>query len=246
MDAHPSEHHGRAFRIVDALLKAFELRRFELRSGKRDARFGGSLQVVVDDETFIISIEERMRRESHKPTEEEQSRRKRGLYVYSRTYDYVPTGELTLKIDPSYGTGLRSTWRDTRHCAVEQRLGEVMVSLRQHVAWRKTERLKAKERQERLQLELQRRSDLRARVETERHAVGRLEEQAASWHRAEQIRAYVVAAEQCAGPSPTQEQAEWAEWARAYAGRLDPLRPSPPSVLDTPEREIQPIAIRQL
>lgn len=127
-----------------------------------------------------------MRRESHKPTEEEQSRRKRGLYVYSRTYDYVPTGELTLKIEPSYGTGLRSTWRDTHHCAIEQRLGEVMVSLRQHVAWRKTERLKAKERQERLQLELQRRSDLRARVETERHAVGRLEEQAASWHRAEQ------------------------------------------------------------
>lgn len=236
----------RALRIADALLRAFELRRFELRPGKRGARFGGSLQVVVDGEAFTISIEERMRRESHKPTAEEQSRRRRGLYVYSRTYDYAPTGELTLKIEPSYGTGLQSTWRDTRHSAIEQRLGEVMVSLRQHAAWRKAERDKAKERQERLQLELQRRAELRARVEAERQAVGKLEEQAESWRRAEQIRAYVAAAERCAGALSSREQAEWVEWARAYADRLDPLRPSPHSVLDTPESEFQPIALWQL
>lgn len=236
----------RTLRIADALLRAFELRRFELRPGKRGARFGGSLQVVVDLEVFTISIEERMRRESHKPTEEEQSRRRRGLYVYSRAYDYVPTGELTLKIEPSYGTGLQSTWRDTRHSAFEQRLGEVMVSLRQHAALRKAERDKAKERQERSQLELQRRAELRARVEAERRAVERLEEQAADWRRAEQIRAYVAATERCAGASPTREQAEWAEWARAYADRLDPLRPSPHSVLDTPESEFQAIALWQL
>ncbi|HEX8481138.1 MAG TPA: hypothetical protein VF650_04470 [Allosphingosinicella sp.] len=233
----------RVLRIADALLRAFEVRRFELRPGKRGARFGGSLQVVVDDETFTVSIEERMRRETHKPTEEELSRRRRGLYVYSRSYDYVSTDELTLKIEPSHGTGLQSSWRDTRYSAVERRLGEVMVSLRQHAAWRKAERDKAKLREERLQLELQRRAELRTRVEAERRAIERLEEQAANWRRAEQIRAYAAAAERCAGASSTREQAEWAEWARAYADRLDPLRPSPHSVLDTPESEFQPIAL---
>lgn len=184
-----------------------------------------------------------MRRETHKPTEEELSRRRRGLYVYSRSYDYVSTGELTLKVEPSYGTGLQSTWRDTRHSPVDRRLGEVMVSLRQHAAWRKAEREKAKLREERLQLELQRRAELRARVEAERRAVEKLEEQVANWRRAEQIRDYVAAAERYAGASPTREQAEWAEWARAYADRLDPLRPSPHSVLDTPESEFQPIGL---
>lgn len=236
----------RVLRIADALLRAFDVRRFELRPGKRDARFGGSLQVVVDDETFTVSIEERMRRETHKPTEEELSRRRLGHFVYSRSYDYVSTGELTLKIEPSYGTGLQSTWRDTRNSAMERRLGEVMVSLRQHAAWRKAERDKAKLREERLQLELQRRAELRARVEAERRAVEELEEQAANWRRAEQIRAYVAAVERCAGALSSREQAEWAEWARAYADRLDPLRPSPRSVLDTPESEFQPIALWQL
>lgn len=69
----------RVLRIADALLRAFDARRFELRPGKQGARFGGSLQVVVDDETFTVSIEERMRRETHKPTEEELSRKRRGL-----------------------------------------------------------------------------------------------------------------------------------------------------------------------
>jgi hypothetical protein len=120
------------------------------------------------------------------------------------------------------------------------------VSLRQHAAWRKAERDKAKLREERLHLELQRRAQLRARVEAERRAVGNLEEQAANWRRAEQIRAYVAAAERCAGASPTRERAEWADWARAYADRLDPLRPSPHSVLDTPESETQPVALRRV
>ena len=40
------------------------------------------------------------------------------------------------------------------------------------------------------------------------------------------------------------EQPDWVEWARACADRLDPLCENPPSVLDTPDSEMQPIAQR--
>lgn len=63
-------------------------------------------RVVVDEEAYSISIEERMRRETHKATPAELSRKRRGLYVYLKRYDYVPTGEFTLKIEPCYGSGI--------------------------------------------------------------------------------------------------------------------------------------------
>ena len=193
----------RILKIADALLKGCVARKFELRAGKKGARFASGLQIVVDGEAFEISIEERMRREAHKPTEEEQARRHRGLFVYSRTYDYVPTGELTLKIDPCYGSGLQSTWRDTRHQRIEERLTEVMVSLRHHAALRKAEREKAKRKAARFEQEQQRRGELRARVEAERRAVAKLEQDAENWSRAERIKGF--------GGAPPQEAQRWSQ-----------------------------------
>ena len=231
--------------IADALLKGFVRRGFELRSGKRGARIAGGLQVIVDEEVFAISIEERMRRETHKPTEEEASRRRRGLYLHMKSYDYAPTGELSLKIEPCFGSGLQSTWRDTRHQRIEGRLCEVMVSLRRHAALRKAERERAQRRTERFEREQQRRADLRARVEAERSALAGLERDADAWHRAERIRAFVSAVEKEPRSLDDPEQKAWANWARNCADRLDPLETSAPSLLDTPEAEMQPISLWQ-
>ncbi|MEA3015785.1 MAG: hypothetical protein QOI38_507 [Sphingomonadales bacterium] len=235
----------RVLQIADALLKGSVARGFELWPGKKGGRFASGLQIVVDGEAFEISIEERMRREAHKPTEEEQARRRRGLFVYSRTYDYLPTGELTLKIDPCYGSGLQTTWRDTRHQRIEQRLTEVMVSLRRHAALRKAEREKAKRKAVRFEQEQQRRGELRARIEAERRAVTKLEQDAENWSRAERIRAFVAAAERREDGGDKLEQSDWVEWGRACADRLDPLCEGAPSLLDTPDSEVQPIALWQ-
>lgn len=241
---HPSST-DRVLRIADALLKASSERGFVLQAGKKGGRFGTSLQIAVEGELFQISIEERMRRESHKLTEEELARRRRGIPVYSRTYDYVPTGELTLKIEPCYGSGLQSTWKDTRHQRIEDRLSEVMISLRRHSALRKEERDKAQRKAARFEQEMQRRAELRARVEAERQAIAKLEQDAESWHRAERIRAYVSAVKPGQAGVLTAEQSEWVRWARACADRLDPLVASPPSLLDTPDAEMKPIALWQ-
>jgi hypothetical protein len=236
---------GRLLRIVDALIKGFERRGFELRPGKRDARIASGLQIIVDEEFFALAIEERMRRETHKPTAEELSRKRRGLYVYMKNYDYVPTGEFTLKIEPCYSSGLQSTWRDTRHRRIEGRLTEVMISLRRHAALRKVERERSRRRAARFEREQQRRAELRERVENERRAVADLEDKFDAWRRAERIRTFVAEAEKAAISPDDRDLSDWTRWARSYADRIDPLTESPPSILDTPENEMRLISLWQ-
>jgi len=236
---------GRLLRLADALLKGVERRGFGLRPGTSGVRIASGLQVVVDDEAYSISIEERMCRETHKPTPDELSRQRRGHHVYMRRYDYVPTGEFTLKIEPCYGSAIQSSWKDTRRNRVEQRLAEVMVSLRRHAALRKAERGRAQRRAARFEKEQERRAELRARVEAEREAMARLESDFDAWNRAERIRAFVKVVE--AHP-PRQSDAglpAWANWARECADRIDPLKDAPTSALDTPEADMRPISIWQ-
>lgn len=163
-----------------------------------------------------------------------------------RSYDYHPTGEFTLKIDHCYGSAIQSSWKDSRNRRIEQRLNEVMVSLRRHAAERKVERARAQRRAARLEAEQQRRAELRARVEAEREAMADLESDFDAWNRAERIRAFVAVVEAHPDRRSDPETPAWAAWARACADRLDPLKESPPSILDTPEADMRPISPWQL
>lgn len=163
-----------------------------------------------------------------------------------KSYDYSPTGGFTLKLEPCYGSGIQSSWKDTRRQTIEQRLPEVMVSLRQHVARRKEERDRAQRRAERLEIEQARRAELRARVEAEREAVAKLEADFAAWDRAQRVRAFVAAVERQPARLVIADLAIWAKWARGCADRIDPLTDSPPSIHDTPESDMKPIGQWQL
>jgi hypothetical protein len=241
---HPASK-GRLLRIADALLKGFERRGFELRPGQRGLMIASGLQVIVYEEAYSISIEERMRRETHKPTPDEAGRLRRGQYAWMRSYDYHPTGEFTLKVEPCYGSGIQSSWRDTRNQRIEQRLNEVMVSLRRHAALRKVERARAQRRAARFEAEQQRRAEMRARVEAEREAMAKLEIDFDAWNRAERIRAFVDVVETHPAHRSDAGLPAWASWARECADRIDPLKDAPPSVLDTPETDMRPLSLWQ-
>lgn len=247
---------SRVLRIADALAKACEARGFTLLHGKKGERIGGQLRVVVDGFSYDISFSERMRQEAYRLTPAELERRKQGQYVYAPAYQYTPTGELTIKIYPMYGSGLRGVWNDTKRRQVEACLGDVMLSLRRVAAWQAAERAKAEARQVRYEAEQQRRAVLRAEIETERVRVEQLGKDAAAWRRAQDIRVFVDArAAQMAicashpdrasadGLANDPEAKRWLQWASDQADRLDPLRTSPPSIIDTPEHEISPVSI---
>jgi hypothetical protein len=234
----------RVLLIVDALMKACDARGFSVRPGKEGGgRYRNHASLIVDEEALDFSIEERVRREVHKLTEKEIADRRRYGYSYAPKYDHVPTGQLTLKITSSYGSGLRSTWSDTRHQRLEDCLNQVVAGLVHVAACRRAERLKEQERQKRVEVEQERRAALRRRLNEERQAVARLEEAARDWHRAEQIRAYVAAIEAKAigGGELSEDKAEWIAWARSQADRIDPLRETPTSILDIDEESIRPL-----
>lgn len=243
---------SRVLRIADALAKACEARGFTLISGRKGERIGGQLRVVVDGFPYDVSFNERMRQEAYRLTPAELERRKRGQYVYAPAYRYTPTGELTIKIDQMYGSGLRGIWNDTKRRQVETCLGDIMLSLRRAAAWQAAENAKAEARRLRHEAEQQRRAALRAEIEAERVRVEQLENDAAAWRRAQDIRAFVDAraaqmAIRAGHPDRTladdPEARRWLQWASDQADRIDPLRTSPPSIIDTPEHEVSPVTI---
>jgi hypothetical protein len=79
------------------------------------------------------------------------------------------------------------------------------------------------------------RAELRDEIKRERRALNMLIEEAEGWQQAKTIRAYLAAIKvQARSGRAIEGGAEWIAWASDQADRLDPLRPTPPSVLDTP------------
>ena len=225
---------NRALLVLDALLKAFKARGFDIQPSKRER---GSAQILVQGEALTFSIEERVRQQPHRLTVEEKRTQRRGQLYWAPTYDYIPSGKLILKLDGGYISGRRSTWSDSARQRVEDRLNEFVVAIVQVAEWKKENRRKHAEAQRRRAEENARRAAVRERQEREAQAVEQLRTDAAAWSEAEEVRRYITAvrarAEATGQPiDPESETGRWLAWASNQADRLDPLRESPPSILD--------------
>jgi hypothetical protein len=223
---------ARALRIADALLKALEARGYTLDPGTRpDPRRGGRGQaavLVIEGERIPFLIEEKAERHDHVPTAAELAELKRSPWRTPPTWDHVPSGKLSLKIDVGvYWTeGIRKRWSDDRGRVIEEGLNEVIVAMvevaaalrrhreeqaRQAAEWRERERQRL-EAERRRRIEEARQQDLEARAD--------------AWCRAETVRRFVaeVARRARAGAeTPSPEVLAWLTWAAAHAERLDPL-----------------------
>ena len=236
----------RALRLVDAIAKACEARGFELRRGQDGHHYEGQLRVVVDVFSFSLSLNERMRQEPYRATPADIAKRGRGEYVYTPAYQYAPTGEFSIKLEPTLSSGLQGVWTDGKRFTVEQRLADVMLSLRKLAIWRRIDQDRQRARQARHDEEQQRRAQLRTQIEAERTRVRQLEEDAAAWSRAEAIRAFATARGAAGDPANDPELMQWLDWASDQADRIDPMRASPPSIIDTPEAHMKPLSIGEI
>ena len=230
----------RAVRILNALLTAFERRSFGM-SPPNDDR--GRARVVANGESIGFSIEERVRQQPHRLTDKEKLDQRRYGRFWAPMYDYVPTGELSLKINTGWGSGLRSTWSDQATRKVEDCLNDFMVGLVRVAEWERDARRHREEEALRRRQEEQRRAEIRRRHEEEQEKVRKLEEETDAWMKAERIRAYAAAVEASAvakkgSIDADSETAKWLKWARDQADRLDPLREGPPSILDIEVRKV--------
>lgn len=229
----------RALLIMDALLKALEERGYAVSAGPT---------VTILETSVRFGICEQFDTQEEEPEDNDLE----GRYVFAHNrviQNKVPSGRLTLRIHSSppryWGTqSSRSTWRDGEKQRLEDRLNSFVAGLVKVAA-----RLKAheeeEERREKERREQERREAESARVRAEKHTlakaerarVNELHRQAENWRKSRTLREFIEAAKEKhlaeqAGSGLGEDFAKWLEWALHQADRLDPLRKSPPSILD--------------
>jgi len=226
----------RATRVMDALVRALEARDIGLIHD-REGEYGS--QLVIDGERLGFRLEEKIRREPYQPTPAEQKKLDENRYYRYQLPDdkFVPTGQLCLKLDTGYGSGLRSSWADGKKQRIEHCLNKFLVAAYQAAAYQKAKRLE-REREERARRERERQlAILRKQIEHEQARLDLLNEQSRAWQEACQLRDYVQAVRSTGYYSRQaitdgRDLDEWCAWALEQANRLDPTVTSPPSVLD--------------
>lgn len=220
----------RAMRIMDALVKALEKRKYKISFPE------GKPVITVMGEVFHFNLEEPSNRVDHQPTPEEKKQQQEHYWMRPPKWDYFPSGKLSLRIDKgSYGS-LR-TFNDGKKKRVEECLNAFMIGLIEGAYGKKA----AREERERQEKERQEREKLRWKMEelirAEKKRVEELEKEVTSWHQSQRIRSYVEAVQKMAMERdgsifPDSELGKWIFWATQQADRLDPLKESPYSVLD--------------
>jgi len=222
----------RGLRILDALIKACIHRGFPLHlKADKPAQFD------VNGELFTISIEDSSQRSAHRLTDQEKRDKARGHGWGIPLYDYIPRGKLTLKIDHGFNQPSRGTFTDGAKLKLEDLLHEILVSLLENSNARKAEKVRQKNREQRLAEENARRAEVRKQQDLESKKLKKLETDARDWTLAMHMRGYLAdletkKSEEGADLSPEGELGQYLTWARQQADRLDPLTSSPASVLD--------------
>lgn len=227
---------NRALLIMDAIIRGLEHRGYAVKRGP---------EVEIDGVALKFSIFEDL--ETKRELDEKLSLKDPYEFNHSRFKETkLPSGNLTLSIDSgevSWRQSIRRRWRDIERSRLEARLNkfiagliEVSVRVREFEAEKKEQ----KEREYREQLEREaaarRLEAKRKEYKKEKARLKKLLIQAENLQLSRNLRELInivksspKALSQIAPDTPLEE---WLEWATSQADRLDPLIPSPPSILD--------------
>jgi hypothetical protein len=166
----------------------------------------------------------------------------------------IPSGILCLTLnDPDFywDSHFRKNWRDSEKRPLENNLDSFMKGLL-NLAVHKKERIRQKVEEKRQQLERQRirqeeerlRAEKLRQIKEEQKRLSGLASAAEAWKKNILVRDFINAVEAAAqaGSNPIEPKEElenWLKWAREQVDRLDPLTPSPQSILDEADKIIE-------
>lgn len=229
----------RSLNIMSALLEALERRGLKVYPSRQQQH---TTVVEILDQTFKVRLFEATRYELLPLNHKQLAALERSGRIFGREHRYVPTGHLVLSIEGLERSGLRRNWQDTQALRLEERLNEFVIGLYKAVRYRRNKLLVDQIAQRQRQEEAQRREEARRvwehkheLIREEKARIGQLHEQANAWHESQRLRAYIQAVAE--GPDGQSEATRtWVAWATSVADRLDPLAPTPPSILDEEEK----------
>lgn len=212
---------SRALRIMNTLFLALEGRGYQV--GNQEG-YRKTLGARINGEPVEFGIEEKFQR-IELPQE---PKRRSNPWSYPRhEYRYVAMGVLTLKIN-EWVDGAQKSWRDGKTARLETTLNDFLVGLLTVAEALKARRLKQEE-EARLRQEAQRRREEEEQLQqAERNKRQALEQEAANWTKAQQLRTYLSAVKELVIAKhgeiqPGSHADQWLTWAHQHANRLDPL-----------------------
>jgi len=144
---------------------------------------------------------------------------------------FRPTGVLAFEI-LSYAEHLKKLWQDRPGLMIEAQIPKIVAGLmkasilvrRRDEEWRKRELLA---QQRKLELE-----QLASQISHEEEKVKALLANSENWRQAKNVREYIAALEKNEPVNQVEERETFLKWAMEQADRIDPLTPSPSSIID--------------
>jgi hypothetical protein len=228
----------RALLFLDAVVKTVEQLGGKI-SDTGNQWLRNTVVSFAGEEVATIRLREKHKQAPRPPDPKYQS--------LSEGTDLVPAGRLVL----DHGE------RDLRrvHCSdtengrrIEDTINDLLIRWIEDAGKARIARREAEEKtrlreergrlfRESLARQERRQQELLAEQKAEQSRVDRLMADAASWQKSQALRAYIQAVEERAirehgSVEDGCELDRWLKWARQQADRLDPLAPSPPSILD--------------
>jgi hypothetical protein len=196
-----------------------------------------STSAIVYGETIRFGLIERSRRVKPFPRPDAAS------HYSDNPIRVEATRVLSIEIWNYYGGRLQKAWRDRESVPLEEQLPDCVAGMMRIALKERAERHKRETEEQAKQKGIDEvRAELRE-IEIEEKKIKMLEREAASWQQAELIREYIEAVRRHGVPETDSEDRpnvlEWIEWAERQADRIDPLKPSAPSLVDNKEKVIR-------
>jgi hypothetical protein len=212
----------RALVIANAIVKTLEAEKFAItiQGGKHST----SARIFGQEVPFAI-------------TEKAQEIGRRVVQEYSWTrtvIEYKGSGTLEFRAgDYGYGSKIRDRKKEGLETLIPQCIGALMREARERIHRAEQARLWEIERQK----EARERAVLAEQIAAEERKVKELEGWVDCWARAKQMRDFIADLERVWTEakhdlSPEAEKGKRLAWMKQQADRLDPMIPSPPSILD--------------
>jgi hypothetical protein len=220
----------RALRIFSALFKAIESRGLKLNIVEKESK--KEVEVEVNEIKFTIKLTEKLKQIPSKTTG-----------VFSRKFDFIPSGILSIQIDGYFGaiTVEAKTISDTPIKKLEYRLNDFLIALIKCSEAKKQATIIWEAERRKWQEEENKKQDFYNRYAKEKKNYEKLLNDSKDYYRCYKLRLYIQAVKenytnQNGTIPPGCEMDEWLKWANLHADRMDPLKVSPPSILDTEGR----------
>lgn len=216
----------RALLLMNALVRALGKRGFTVSI---DEKSNATVAKVLDEQ-IGFRLEERSRQVRHVPTLAELKEEKRLSYRPYQTYDYMATGEFSLKISGAYQ--YEKICKDDKKGKVEEKLNLFNIAMIKRALQMKDDRIRRAREEELRRAKERKRWEMDAMIRKEKEKVETLKKHSDAWHESQKMRAFIHAAYKSRPFDSESPFAKWLVWASLQADRIDPLKEGPPSVLD--------------